>query len=322
MKAIRFHQHGGPEVLVFEDALEPTLASGGALVKIEAIGLNYIDTYHRTGLYPVELPCIPGSEAAGTVTAVADDVSVVKVGDRVAYAMVIGSYGEYAAVDAERLVALPDKVDFEVGAAALLQGMTAHYLVSGCYPLGEKDIALIHAAAGGVGLLLVQLAKRIGARVIATVSTEEKEQLARQAGADEVILYTEKDFEEEVGRIVGDGGVDVVYDSVGKSTFEKGLNLLRPRGYMVLFGQSSGAVEPLNPGILAAKGSLFLTRPTLGSYLSTRQELLSRAGDILKWLGTGELKLRIGHRFPLADAAEAHRALEGRKTSGKVLLIP
>jgi NADPH2:quinone reductase len=308
--------------LVFEEVPDLTLVPGQALVKIEAIGLNYIDTYHRSGLYPVQLPCIPGMEAAGRVVGVADGVSVVKVGDRVAYASSMGSYSQYAAVEAGRLVPLPPNVDFEVGAAAMLQGMTAHYLVHGTYPLGKKDTTLIHAAAGGVGLLLVQMAKRLGARVIATVSTKEKEDLARGAGADEVIRYTEKDFEEEAKRITGGRGVDVVYDSVGKATFEKGLNILRPRGYMVLFGQSSGPVAPFNPGILANKGSLFLTRPTLGHYTATREDLLSRAGDVLKWVGSGELKLRIGHRFALADAAEAHRALQGRKTTGKVLLIP
>ena len=322
MKAVRFHQCGGPEVLRYEEAPEPVPAAGQALVEIEAIGLNYIDTYHRSGLYPVALPCIPGMEAAGTVKAVGEGVQEVKVGDRVAYAGVIGAYARQAAIPAARLVPLPSGVDFQTGAAAMLQGMTAHYLVHGSYPLGKGDTALIHAAAGGVGLLLVQMAGRLGARVIATVSTAEKEALARQTGADEVIRYTEQDFEAEVKRLTGGRGVDVVYDSVGKTTFDKGLNVLRPRGYMVLFGQSSGPVPPFDPGILNTKGSLFLTRPTLVHYTATRQELLSRAGDVLNWLGSGQLSLRIGARFPLAEAAQAHRALQGRQTTGKVLLLP
>ena len=322
MKVNRFHQHGGPEVLVYEEVDEPTPAAGEALIKIEAIGLNYIDTYHREGLYPVELPCIPGMEAAGTVAAVGAGVSLVKVGDRVAYAGILGAYAEMAAVAADRLVSLPDSVDFEGGAAAMLQGLTAHYLVHGSYVLGQGDTALIHAAAGGVGLLLVQMAKRLGARVIATVSTIAKEELARGAGADEVIRYTEKDFEEETLRLTDGKGVEVVYDSVGKTTFEKGLNVLRPRGYMVLFGQSSGPVDPVDPGILNVKGSLFLTRPTMVHYVASREDLLARAGDVLNWMGSGELDLRIGARFELAAAADAHRALQGRKTTGKVLILP
>jgi NADPH2:quinone reductase len=322
MKANRFHQHGGPEVLVYEEVADPTPAAGEALVKIAAIGLNYIDTYHREGLYPVDLPCIPGMEAAGTVAAVGDGVDLVKVGDRVAYAGILGSYAEMAAVTADRLVPLPDSVDFETGAAAMLQGMTAHYLAHGSYALGQGDTALIHAGAGGVGLLLVQMAKRLGARVLATVSTAEKEELARGAGADEVIRYSEKDFEEETRRLTDGNGVDVVYDSVGKTTFEKGLDVLRPRGYMVLFGQSSGPVDPVNPGILSVKGSLFLTRPTMAHYVASREDLLARAGDVLNWIGNGELDLRIGDRFELAAAADAHRALQGRKTTGKVLILP
>jgi len=322
MKVNRFHQHGGPEVLVYEEVDEPTPAAGEALIKIEAIGLNYIDTYHREGLYPVELPCIPGMEAAGTVAAVGAGVSLVKVGDRVAYAGILGAYAEMAAVAADRLVSLPDSVDFETGAAAMLQGLTAHYLVHGSYALGQGDTALIHAGAGGVGLLLVQMAKRLGARVISTVSTAAKEDLARGAGADEVIRYTEKDFEEETLRLTDGKGVEVVYDSVGKTTFEKGLNVLCPRGYMVLFGQSSGPVDPVDPGILNVKGSLFLTRPTMVHYVASREDLLARAGDVLNWVGSGELDLRIGDRFELAAAADAHRALQGRKTTGKVLLLP
>lgn len=322
MKAVRFHRHGGPEVLTYEEAPPPVPASGQALVQIQAIGLNYIDTYHREGLYPVSLPCIPGMEASGTVVALGEGVHEVKVGDRVAYAGALGAYAQQAAVPAARLVPLPAEIDFETGAAAMLQGMTAHYLVHGSFPLKEGDTALVHAAAGGVGLLLVQMARQRGARVIATVSTADKEALVRQAGAHEVVRYTEQDFEAEVKRLTEGRGVDVVYDSVGKTTFDKGLNVLRPRGYMVLFGQSSGPVPPLDPGVLNTKGSLFLTRPTLVHYTSTRQELLARATDVLTWLGEGTLSLRIGARFPLAQADEAHRALQGRLTTGKVLLLP
>jgi NADPH2:quinone reductase len=322
MKAMRFHQHGGPEVLVYEDAPAPEAGTGEAVVQIEAIGLNYIDTYHRDGLYPVELPCIPGMEAAGTIARIGEGVEGVQVGDRVAYAGALGSYADEAAVPADRLVPLPDDVSSEVGAAAMLQGMTAHYLAHGSYPLGSEDTALIHAGAGGVGLLLIQMAKRLGARVLTTVSTEEKEQLARGAGADEVIRYTEQDFEQDVMAMTEGRGVDVVYDSVGKTTFDKSLNVLRPLGYLVLFGQSSGPVEPIDPGILNVKGSLFLTRPTMAHYIQTREALLARAGDVLGWIGSGELNLRIGDRFALSAAADAHRALQGRKTTGKVVLLP
>jgi len=322
MKAMRFHQHGGPEVLVYEDAPTPEAGPGEAIVRIEAIGLNYIDTYHRDGLYPVELPCIPGMEAAGTITRIGDGAEGVNVGDRVAYAGALGAYAEEAAVAVDRLVPLPDDVSCEVGAAAMLQGMTAHYLAHSSYTLGKDDTALIHAGAGGVGLLLIQMAKRLGARVLTTVSTEEKEQLARAAGADEVIRYTERDFAEDVMTLTDGRGVDVVYDSVGKTTFDKSLDVLRPLGYLVLFGQSSGPVEPVDPGILNIKGSLFLTRPTMAHYIPTREALLQRAGDVLGWIGSGELDLRIGDRFALADAADAHRALQGRKTTGKVVILP
>jgi NADPH2:quinone reductase len=322
MKAMRFHQHGGPEVLVYEDAPTPEAGPGEAIVRIEAIGLNYIDTYHRDGLYPVELPCIPGMEAAGTIVRIGDGVEGVNVGDRVAYAGALGAYAEEAAVAVDRLVPLPDDISCEVGAAAMLQGMTAHYLAHGSYSLGKDDTALIHAGAGGVGLLLIQMAKRLGARVLTTVSTEEKEQLARAAGADEVIRYTERDFAEDVMTLTDGRGVDVVYDSVGKTTFDKSLDVLRPLGYLVLFGQSSGPVEPVDPGILNVKGSLFLTRPTMAHYIPTREALLQRAGDVLGWIGSGELDLRIGDRFALADAADAHRALQGRKTTGKVVILP
>ena len=322
MKAIRFYSSGGPDVLTYEEVDDPVPAAGQALVKVEAIGLNYIDTYHREGLYPVDLPCIPGMEAAGTVAAVGAGVDQVAVGDRVAYAGVIGAYAELAAVDAGQLVPVADGVELETGAAAMLQGMTAHYLAYSTFPLDSGHTALIHAAAGGVGLLLVQMAKKAGARVIGTVSTEAKEALARGAGADEVIRYTEADFEAETMRLTDGKGVDVVYDSVGKSTFDQGLNVLRPRGYMVLFGQSSGPVPPFDPGLLNAKGCLYLTRPTMLHYASARHELLRRAGDVFDWIAAGELDLRIGDRFQLSDAAAAHTALQGRKTTGKVLILP
>ena len=322
MKAMRFHQHGGPEVLVYEDVAAPEPGPGEAVVQIEASGLNYIDTYHRDGLYPVELPCTPGMEAAGIVARVGAGVSDIKEGDRVAYAGSMGAYAEQATVPAASLVPLPDGVSSEVGAAAMLQGITAHYLVHGSYALGNGDTALIHAGAGGVGLLLIQMAKRLGARVLTTVSTAEKAELARGAGADEVILYTERDFAEETMALTDGRGADVVYDSVGKTTFDKSLDVLRPLGYLVLFGQSSGPVDPIDPGILNVKGSLFLTRPTMAHYIQTREALLQRAGDVLNWLGSGELDLRIGARFALSEAAAAHRALQGRKTTGKVVLLP
>lgn len=322
MKAIRFHANGGPEVLNWEEVDDPQAGPGQVLIRLEAVGLNYIDTYHREGLYPVGLPCIPGVEGAGEVIALGEGVSEVAVGDRVAYAGPMGSYAQVAAVPAERVVPLPAGVSSEVGAAAMIQGITAHYLAHGSYPLKETDTALIHAGAGGVGLLLIQMAKMCGARVLTTVSTAEKEALARGAGADEVIRYTEVDFADEVLRLTEDKGVDVVYDSVGKTTFDRGLDVLRPLGYMVLFGQSSGPVLPVDPGILNTKGSLFLTRPTSAHYTQTREALLARAGDVFNWMAAGKLNLRIGHRFPLAEAADAHRAIQGRKTTGKVLLLP
>ena len=322
MKAMRFHQHGGPEVLVYEDVAAPEPGPGEAVVQIEASGLNYIDTYHRDGLYPVELPCTPGMEAAGIVARVGEGVTDIKEGDRVAYAGSMGAYAEQATVPAASLVPLPDGVSSEVGAAAMLQGITAHYLVHGSYALGNEDTALIHAGAGGVGLLLIQMAKRLGARVLTTVSTAEKAELARGAGADEVILYTEHDFAEETMAMTDGRGVDVGYDSVGKTTFDKSRDVLRPLGYLVLFGQSSGPVDPIDPGILNVKGSLFLTRPTMAHYIQTREALLQRAGDVLNWLGSGELDLLIGARFALSEAAAAHRALQGRKTTGKVVLLP
>ena len=322
MKAIRVHEYGPSEVLKYEMAptLEP--AEGEALVRIEAAGLNFIDVYHRLGRYPLPLPFTPGVEGAGVVESVGPGVSGLKPGDRVAYAMERGTYAEYALVPAWKAVPVPEGVSNEQAAAVLLQGTTAHYLSHSTYPLGEGDTALVHAAAGGTGQLLVQMAKLRGARVIGTCSTEEKAALARAAGADEVILYTQEDFEEATKRLTGGRGVDVVYDSVGKATFEKGLNCLRPRGYMVLFGAASGPAEPIDPQMLNPKGSLCLTRPGLGHYLADREEILARTGDILGWLASDQLQVRIDQRFPLAEAAEAHRYIEGRQTKGKVLLIP
>jgi NADPH:quinone reductase len=322
MKAIRVHAPGGPDALRYEAVPEPAPGPGQALVKIDAAGVNFIDVYQRTGLYKVAMPFTLGQEAAGTVTAVGAGVSEPRVGARVAYSSVMGAYADYAAVPADRLVALPDGVSTRQAAAAMLQGMTAHYLATTTYPLKPGHACLVHAAAGGVGLLLCQVARRQGARVIGTVSTPEKAALARDAGAHEVILYTEQDFEVEVKRITGGAGVEVVYDSVGKTTFDKSLNCLKPRGYMVLYGQSSGPVGAFDPQVLSQRGSLFLTRPTLGHYIATRAELGARAGEVLGWIARGEVKVRIERELPLAQAAEAHRLLEGRKTTGKVLLIP
>src|SRR5215212_6233118 len=319
MKAIRVDSVGGPDQLVFQDVDRPRPQEGESLVKLEAVGLNFIDVYHRTGLYPLPLPFTPGTEGAGTVEEVGAGVEDLKVGDRVAYAMSVGSYAEYAVVPAWKLVKLPEGVDARAGAAAMLQGMTAHYLITSTYQLKAGQTALVHAAAGGVGLLLIQMAKRIGARVIGTVSTEEKAALARAAGADEVVIYTEQDFLEEVKRLTGGRGVEVVYDSVGKTTYMKSLDSLAPRGLLALFGQSSGPVPPFDPALLAQKGSLYLTRPSLAQYSATRDELSWRAGDVLGWVASGELKLRVEKTFPLAEAAEAHKQLEGRATTGKVL---
>ncbi len=322
MKAIRIHEFGGPEVLRYDDVPTPTPGPGEVLVKIAAAGVNYIDTYHRTGLYPLALPITLGLEAAGTVEAVGPGVTEFKPGDRVAYATQQGAYAEYSVVPEAKLIPVPAGLDFAPAAAALLQGMTAHFLTHSTYPLKPGDTALIHAAAGGAGLLLVQVAKRLGATVIGTVSTEAKAQLARQAGADHIILYTQSDFEAETKGLTGGRGVDVVYDSVGQSTFDKSLNVLRPCGMMVLFGQSSGKVAPFDPGLLAAKGSLFLTRPLLFQYVAARSDLVWRATDIFAWMAAGELNVRIDRQLPLAEAAEAHRLLQGRQTAGKVLLIP
>jgi NADPH2:quinone reductase len=322
MKAVRVHAPGGPEVLKYEEVPEPVPGPLETLVKIDAAGVNYVDVQQRTGRYPMQPPVTLGQEAAGTVAAVGSAVRDVRPGDRVAYSGILGSYAEYAAVPAERLVGLPDGVSTKDAAAAMLQGMTAQYLACTTYPLKPGDTCLIHAAAGGVGLLLCQIAKLRGARVLGTVSTDAKARLARAAGADEVILYTEHDFEEEVKRLTGGAGVQVVYDSVGQTTFAKGLNCLARRGMMVLYGQSSGAVDLLDPQVLNQKGSLFLTRPTLAHYVATRAELETRAGAVLGWIRDGRIKVRIGQEFSLADAAEAHRRLEGRHTMGKVLLIP
>ncbi len=322
MKAIRIQSHGGPEVLRYEDV--PTVSPGSeeVLVKIQAIGVNYIDTYHRRGLYRVKLPFTPGLEAAGVVEAVGAEVRDVRVGDRVVFAGPPGAYAEYAVVPAPRVVKIPEGVDARTAAAVFLQGMTAHYLTHNTYPLKAGDTALVHAAAGGVGLLLNRMAKMRGARVIGTVSTEEKARLAREAGADEVILYMREDFEAGVKRLTGGRGVQVVYDGVGKTTFDKDLTCLLPRGYLVLFGQSSGPVPPVDPQILNDKGSLFLTRPTLGHYTATRDELLWRAGEVLAWARSGQLPLHIDQIFPLADAAAAHQRLESRQRAGKILLTP
>jgi NADPH2:quinone reductase len=317
MKAIRVHELGGPDVLRYEDIPQPEAGPGQALVKIEAIGLNFIDCNFRKGAYTAALPFVPGVEAAGTVAAAGTDVSEVGVGDRVAYAPHMGAYAEYAVVSAERLVKLPAGLDARSAAAVINQGITAHYLATSTYPLK----ALVHAAAGGVGLLLTQIAKMRGARVFGTVSTREKAELAREAGADEVILYTEQDFEAEVLRLTDGKGVNVVYDGVGKTTFDKSLKCVGIRGVLASFGQAGGVVPPVDPLRLWER-SVYLTRPALAQYLLTRAELLERANDVLGWATSGKLRVRVSQSLPLKDAAEAHRLLEGRKTTGKVLLIP
>jgi len=322
MKAIRVHAPGGPEALRYEDVPRPTPGPGQVLVRIEAAGLNFIDVYQRNGHYKVPVPFTLGQEAAGNVAAVGSGVAEPNVGARVAYTTILGAYAEYAVVPADRVVVLPDGVSTKQGAAAMLQGLTAHYLATSTYPLKSGDACLVHAAAGGVGLLLCQVAALRGARVVGTVSTREKAALARAAGAADVILYTEQDFEAEVKRLLGGAGLQVIYDSVGKTTFEKGLNCLAARGMMVLYGQSSGPVGPFDPQVLNQKGSLFLTRPTLAHHILTRAELVARAGEVLGWIESGKLQVRIERELPLAQAAEAHRLLEGRKTTGKVLLVP
>jgi len=321
MNAIQVKRAGGPEVLELVKLPVPEARGAEAVVKVVAAGVNFIDVYYREGRYKAVMPIVPGQEAAGDVVAVGTNVTNLKVGDRVAYTMVLGSYAEYSAVAADRLVKIPEGVSYQQAAAAMLQGMTAHYLSHDTYPLKKGETALVHAAAGGVGLLLVQMAHGIGARVIGTVSTEEKAKLAREAGADDVILYTQTDFEAETRRLTGGRGVDVVYDSVGKTTFEKGLDILRPRGYMVLFGGSSGPVPPFDLIQLSQKGSLYVTRPTLTHYVATREDLEMRAGAVFSMIATGKLKLRIAHTYPLKDATQAHRDLEARRTTGKLLLL-
>jgi len=322
MKAVVVTKTGGPEVLEYKDVPKPELKPNQALVEIKAAGLNFIDVYFREGRYPTPLPFVVGQEAAGVVSEIGAEVTDVKVGDRVAYSGLQGSYAEFAAVNADRLVNIPDGVSFEQAAALMLQGMTAHYLVKSTYPLKAGATLLVHAAAGGVGQLLVQMAKMIGAEVIATAGTEEKIQIAKQAGADHAILYTKEDFEAETKRITGGKGVHVVYDGVGKSTFDAGLRCLRPRGYMVLFGGASGAVPPFDLIKLSQMGSLFITRPTLGHYIATREELEWRANDVLGWVASGKLKVSIGQTYKFSDATQAHRNLEARKTTGKSLLLP
>jgi NADPH2:quinone reductase len=322
MKAIQIHETGGPEVLQLVELPIPEPGPGQVLIRLEAIGVNFVEIYFRKGVYKSSMPMVPGSEAAGTVEELGPGVTGFKAGDAVASVSVLGSYAEYALVAAASLVKIPDGLSMERAAAALLQGMTAHYLSHSTFPLKAGDTALVHAGAGGVGLLLTQMAARIGARVITTVSTEEKAELSREAGASDVILYTEKEFEPEVKRLTGGKGVDVVYDSVGKTTFEGSLDCLRPRGLLALFGASSGAVPPFDLIQLSGKGSLFVTRPTLWHYIATRAELEWRAGDVLGWAAKGELKLRTEYLYPLAEAAQAQCDLEARKTTGKILLEP
>ncbi len=322
MKAIRISQYGGAEVLSFEDIDVADPGEGQVRITIEAAGVNFIDTYHRTGLYPLNLPLTLGLEGAGIVNAVGAGVSDLAEGDRVAWKSVEGSYAEQVVADVAEVVKIPSDVATKTAAAVMLQGLTSHYLVNSTYPIQEGDTCLVHAAAGGVGLLLVQMAKMRGARVIGTTSTEEKAALARGAGADDIILYTERDFEAEVLRLTDGQGVEVVYDSVAKATYEKSINCLKPRGYMVFFGNASGPVPPIDPLLLSQRGSIYLTRPTLNSYTQTREEYLQRTREVMGWIQNGELDVRIGEEHPLENTAEAHNRLEGRQTTGKVLLIP
>ena len=322
MKAIQVRTPGGLDALELVDVPQPSPGAGQVLVKLDAAGVNFIDVYQRKGQYRVPTPFVLGQEAGGTVAALGPGVSGLKVGHRVAYAGLLGAYAEYAVLPADRLVVLPNGVSTNQGAAVMLQGMTAQYLSTTTYPLKAGDTCLVHAAAGGVGLLLCQVAKLRGARVIGTVSTEEKAELARAAGADEVILYTQQDFEVEVKRLTDGAGLQVIYDSVGQTTFTKGLNCLALRGMMVLYGQSSGAVGPFDPQVLNQKGSLFLTRPTLHHYIATREDLVARAEEVLDWVREEKLRVRIAAELPLAQAAEAHQLLESRGAAGKVLLIP
>ena len=322
MKAVQVKKFGASDVLEHVDVAVPSVSNNEVLIKQEAIGVNFIDIYQRSGAYEVKLPFIPGSEGAGVVSGIGKDVSQFKIGDRVAYSMFPGGYAEYAMVSESNIVSVPDGIDFSTAAACLLQGMTAHYLVYSTFELQPQQTCLIHAGAGGVGLILIQMAKNIGSKVITTVSTEEKKQLALEAGADEVILYTQDNFVEEVNRITKGQGLEVVYDSVGQTTFDGGLDCLKPRGYFVLYGQSSGAVPPIDPQVLNRKGSIFLTRPTLASYMLDREELNWRSGDIFRWIEQGMLQVRIGLSLPLENAARAQNDLATRKTTGKVILIP
>ena len=321
MRAIVIRRLGGPEALGLEEVDDPAPGPGEAVVRVKAAGLNFIDTYHRTGLYPMELPFTPGLEAAGTVTSVGPDVTGVAVGDRVSWGTTAGAYAELARVPAHLLVPVPENVSLDQAAALMVQGLTAHYLAVDTYPLEQGSVCLIHAGAGGTGLLLTQIAKRLGATVYTTVGTEEKAELSRAAGADHVIVYTKEDFVERVAEIGGPRPLDVVYDGVGKATVPAGMRLLRPFGLMVAFGNASGAVDPIDPLDLTSNGSIFFTRPTLFHHVATRQALLSRSGDLFDWVAGG-LEVRIGARFPLEAAADAHRALEGRSTTGKVLIEP
>jgi NADPH2:quinone reductase len=322
MMAVRVNEYGGPEVLKAEDVPPPLPGPGQARIWVSAIGLNFIEIYQRTGWYKLDLPKTLGEEAAGTVEAVGPGVTVVKPGDRVVCSNVIGAYAEYALAPAERLVPVPEGVHLRTAAAVFLQGLTAHYLSHSTFPLQSGQVCLIHAAAGGTGQLLVQMAKLRGARVVATVSTEAKAAVARECGADEVINYTEQDFVAETRRLTDGKGVDAVYDSVGKDTFDKSIDCLRPRGYMVLFGQSSGRVPPVDPQLLNGKGSLFLTRPTLIHHVPDRPQLLARANEVFGWLKEGKLKVRIDRTFALKEASKAHEYLASRQSMGKVLLLP
>ncbi|MBN2370275.1 MAG: quinone oxidoreductase [Vicinamibacteria bacterium] len=323
MKAIRIHEHGGPEVLRLEEIDDPTIRGGEAIVRVAAAGVNFIDVYHRTGLYrPAEPPFIPGVEAAGRVEAVGEGVGSVQAGDIVAFAGPLGSYAEHVAVAAERLVVVPAGIDPRIAAAVILQGLTAHYLTASTFPLEDSHTCLVHAAAGGVGRLLCQMAKMRGARVIGTVSSDDKGRMARSAGADDVIRYDRDDFEQAVRNLTAGRGVEVVYDGVGRSTYEKSLNCLAARGMLVLFGNASGAVPPIDPLVLSNKGSVFLTRPTIGHYTATRAELLQRSANLFEWVRQGRLSVHIDRELPLGEAAQAHRDLEARRTSGKLLLVP
>ena len=322
MKAIVVHEKGGPSQLVLEEVADPTPGDTDLLVDVTAAGLNYIDTHHRGGLYPMDFPMTPGLEGAGTIIAIGDAVEGFTVGDNVGWTYVLGSYAGQHLIPVDQAIPIPDGIDKSVVAAVLLQGLTAHYLAIDTFPIAEGDRCLIHAGAGGVGLLLTQIVKMRGAQVVSTVGSDEKAELSKAAGADHVVVYSRDDFKESIENQFGDKAIDVVYDGVGASTFMDGLDLLRPRGMMVTFGNASGSPPDISPVILSQKGSLFLTRPTMGHYLQTRDELLTRANDLFRWIGAGDLDVRIGAEFALADAADAHRALEARKTTGKVLIRP